>query len=102
MSMQRRTLRGWFEYLDDSKRELTESEFMALMLFNTREYARLTLDLVRDMKNASEHTEGMIGAIDQFAEHLAARSQIPYPSSAEVRAALDERRDTQRRLAAEG
>ncbi len=30
--MQKRTLRGWCEYLDDTKRELDLSEFMGLML----------------------------------------------------------------------
>jgi hypothetical protein len=96
--MQRRTLRGWFEYLDDSKRELTESEFMALMLFNTREYARVTMELTKGTKEAAEHTEGMVGAIDQLAAGLAERSGIPYASSGAVRAALDARRDGQRRL----
>lgn len=100
--MQRRTLLGWFEYLDDPKRELTESEFMALMLFNTREYTRLTMEMTKTTKDAAEHTEGMLGAIDQFAENLAARSGIPYASSGDVRAALDARRDKQRRLAAGG
>lgn len=95
----KRTLRGWFDHLDDTKRELDLSEFMALMLFNTREYARLTLDLVRDMKDASEHTEGMVGAIDQLAAGLAARSGIPYAADSDVRAALDARRDERRRLA---
>src|SRR4051812_34118084 len=100
MAMQRRTIRGWFDYLDDPKRELTESEFMALMLFNTREYARMTLDHVRGMQEAAEHTEGMLGAIDQFAADLAGRSGLPYAADGEVRAALDARRDEQRRLAA--
>jgi hypothetical protein len=97
--VQRRMLRGWFDYLDDPKRELTESEFIALMLFNTREYARLTLDLVRELKDSNEHTEGMLGAIDQLAEQMAGNAGLPYPSSETVRAALDARRDDQRRLA---
>jgi hypothetical protein len=94
--MQKRTLRGWFEYLDDPKRELDLSEFMALMLFNQREYVRVTMDLTKDTKAAAEHTEGMVGAIDQLAAGLAERSGIPYATSANVRAALDAQRDEQR------
>lgn len=99
--MQRRTLRGWFEYLDDPKRELALFEFVALMLFNIREFARVTMELTKEAKEAADHTEGMLGAIDQFAKDLAERSGIPYASSGSVRAALDKHRDEQRRLAAE-
>jgi hypothetical protein len=97
--MQRRTLRGWFEHLDDSRRELTESEFMALMLFNIREYARVTMEQTTQARAAAEHTEGMVGAIDVLASNLAAMNGLPYAASGAVRAALDEQRDTQRRLA---
>lgn len=100
--MQRRTLLGWFEYLDTKGRELTESEFMALMLFNTREYARITMELTKQTKNAAEHTEGMVGAIDQLACSLAERSGLPYAASPEVRAALDRQRDEQRSALREG
>lgn len=99
--MQRRTLRGWFEYLDMQGRELTLFEFMALMLFNIREYARVTMELTKGAKEAAEHTEGMVGAMDQLAAGLAERSGIPYASSSNVRAALDAHRDEQRRLAAD-
>lgn len=95
--MRRMTLRGWFEYLDDPKRELTESEFMALMLFNTREYARLTMELVKQQKDATEHVEGMVGAIDA----MLSQSNPDYPSSGAVREALDVKRDADRQLAAE-
>lgn len=63
---EKRTLLGWFEYLDTKGRELTLSEFMAVMLMNTREYARLTLDLVKQQKEATEHVEGMVGTLDDF------------------------------------
>ena len=92
--MQRRTLRGWFEYLDTPGRELTESEFMAVMLFNTREYARLTLDLVREQTAATEHLEGMVGALDD----MLGQTVPGYAADGEVRAALDARRDEQRQL----
>jgi hypothetical protein len=90
-------MRGWFEYLDDQKREMTESEFMALMLFNIREYARVTMDQTIQARQASEHVEGMLGAIDE----MLYRSDPNYAASGTVRAALDAARDTQRRLATE-
>lgn len=99
--VQRRTLLGWFEHLDARGRELTLEEFQAVMVFNTREWTRLILEEIRQMRQAAEHTEGMVGAIDQFAAGLAERSGIPYASSGSVRAALDKHRDEQRRLAAE-
>lgn len=99
--MPKRTLRGWFEYLDDPKREIDLNEFMAVMLMNTREYTKIMLELAIQTKDATEHTEGMLGAIDQLAAGLADRSSIPYAASGTVRAALDAQRDEQRRLAAE-
>ena len=100
MSLMRRTLRGWFEYLDDPKRELTESEFMALMLFNLREYARVTMEQATQARAAAEHTEGMLGAIDDLVHRWTAAQGIPYAGDGEVRAALDKDRDERRRLAA--
>lgn len=88
MTTERRTLLGWFEYLDDPKRELTLSEYMALMLLNQREYARVTMEMVRGIKDAGEHSESMLGALDQLAAQLAAVNGLPYPASGEVRRAL--------------
>lgn len=99
---ERRTLRGWFDYLDDPRRELTEMEFMAVMLMNSREYLRVLLELTRQSTAAAEHTEGMLGALDQFAAGLAERSGLPYATSATMRAAMDAARDDARRLAAAG
>ena len=99
--MPKRTMRGWWEYLDDPKRELDLNEFMALMLFNIREYALQTLKLTEEIKAAGDHTEGMLGAIDQLAEQIAANAGLPYAASSTVRAALDIQRDELRRLAAE-
>ena len=98
--MAKRTMRGWFEYLDDDRRQFTESEFSALMLFNIREYARVTMEQSTQARAAAEHTEGMVGAIDELLGRWAAAQGIPYAGSATVRAALDEQRDTQRKLAA--
>lgn len=98
MSIDRRTMRGWFEYLDDPKREMTLSEFMALMVFNQREFARLALVELTELRHASEHVEGMLGAIDLLAAHMALQANLPYAASGEVRAALDARRDALRRI----
>lgn len=62
---EKRTLLGWFEYLDTPGRELTLAEFMAVMVMNTREYSRLALESARHQKDAAEHLEGMIGTLDE-------------------------------------
>lgn len=98
--MDRRTLREWFAYLDSSERELTVTEFMALMLFNQREYQRMQLEMVANLKNAVEHTEAMLGALDVLAERIAAMNGLPYAASREIRGAMDAARDEHRRLAA--
>jgi hypothetical protein len=97
--IQRRTLREWMAYLDNTQRELTLTEFMAVMLFNDREYTRLLLEEIRQSRQAAEHTEGMLGALDVFAATVAERSGLPYASSGDVRAALDRARDDARRAA---
>jgi predicted lactoylglutathione lyase len=85
-----RTLVGWFEYLDTKGRELTLSEFMAVMLMNTREYARLTLERVADQKDATEHLEGMVGSLDEYMatnevyQAIAAKRSRPAPALAEA------------------
>jgi uncharacterized protein (UPF0305 family) len=91
---ERRTMLAWFEYLDDRKRELTLEEFMALMLFNIREYGRVTMESSHQTKQATEHLEGMVGAIDE----MASRMDPNYAGSGKVREALDAQRDEQRRL----
>lgn len=91
MTMDKRTLREWMVYLDSTERELTLTEFMAVMLFNSREYTRIMLEIVRELKNASEHSEAVLGAIDLLAERVAASSGLPYPSSHDQRAAMASR-----------
>lgn len=100
--MQKRTMRGWIEYLDDPKREIDLSEFMAQMLMNARAYTQLMMEDTHQAREAAEHTEGMLGALDLFAAELAARNGLPYASSGKLRAALDSQRDEQRKLAAAG
>lgn len=98
--MDRRTLREWFAYLDSSERELNLNEFMALMLFNSREYSRIMLEMLREIQNSSEHTEAMLGAMDVLAERLASANGLPYAASHEIRVAMDAARDEHRKLAA--
>jgi hypothetical protein len=85
----RRTLREWFAYLDDDKRPLTLDEFVAVMAFNSREYARLTLEMVRNLQNSGQHTEAMLSALDVAARAVANGNALPYPASDDVRRALD-------------
>lgn len=84
----RRTLREWFAYLDSTERELTLSEFMAVMLFNSREYTRIMVEMVREVQNANEHGEAVLGSIDQLAKRIAEANGVPYPSSHADRAAM--------------
>lgn len=93
-------MRGWFEYLDDTKRETTLAEFVAQMAMHEREYARRSLEILGEIQQASEHTEGMLGALDAAASVVAERSGLPYAASATVREALDKDRNEKRRLAA--
>jgi len=86
--MHKRTLREWFAYLDSTERELTESEFMAVMLMNIREYLRVLLGQAGEIGQAAEHVEGMLGALDGLGAEIAARSGLPYAASAPSRAAL--------------
>lgn len=90
---QRRTVGEWVHHLEAPDAQLTLDEFNALTLLHIRE------NVLRG-RLAAEHTEGMVGAIDQLAAGLAERSGLPYASSDTVREALDARRDERRRLAA--
>jgi len=83
--VEKRTPAQWVEYLSQEQTPVTLSEFMAGCL------SRL-LGAQAEATAAGRHTEGMLGAIDQFAAELAARSQIPYAASAKVREALDAQR----------
>ena len=92
---ERRTVTQWVHHLTAPDAELTLSELMALCLMTIRDNGLLA-------REAAEHTEGMLGALDVFAAGLAERSGLPYASSSEVRAALDARRDETRRAALRG
>ena len=89
---------GWYRVLVEkaNRDELTLTESMALALHNIQNHLWSIKDDAHEARLAAEHTEGMLGALDTFVEQLAVRSAIPYPTSATVRAALDQRRDEQR------
>lgn len=97
------SLRDWSDELERKNRrsELTQGE--AGLLASLYIHANLVqlnrrLDALAD---STEHQEGMLGAIDALAAGLATRIGLPYPSSAKIRAAMDEIRDRER-LAARG
>ena len=90
----RRTIKRWLYHLEAPDAELTLDELAVLSLLHIREN---TLQA----RQATEHTEGMVGAMDDLLARWTAGSGLPYAGSATVRAALDEQRDTQRRLAAQ-
>jgi hypothetical protein len=89
---EKRTPKQWTEYLAMESNPVTLDEYVAGCL------SRL-LGAQIAAAQAAEHTEGMVGALDQFAAALAERSGIPYATSGTVRAALDRERKEQRRLA---
>lgn len=91
MSVEKRTPAAWTEYLSQEHNPVTLNEYMAGCL------SRILAGMI-ETAQATAHTEGMLGAIDQFAEQIAERSGIPYAGDGAVRAALDARRDQQRRL----
>jgi len=89
--MEKRTLREWMVYLDSIERELTLTEFMAVMVFNQREYTRIMLEIVRELKNGAEHSEAVLGALDELAERIARSSGLPYAASHDERARMASR-----------
>jgi len=91
VSPEKRTVEQWVHHLTGPRVTLTLSELMALMLVHIRDNMIVS-------REAAEHTEGMLGALDVFAAGLAERSGMPYASSGDIRAALDRERDQRRRM----
>jgi hypothetical protein len=89
----RRTIRRWLHELEAPDAQLTLDELSALCLLHIREN---TLQA----RQAAEHTEGMVGAVDDLLARWTQQQGIPYAGSTEVRAALDAARDEHRKLAA--
>lgn len=94
----KRTMREWFKYLDDSERQFTLEEFTALMAFHTRENSRRALEEAAKTTLAVEHTEGMMGAVDEFLMRVALMHGIEYKGSAKARELMDQQRDIHRVL----
>lgn len=97
------SLNGWHSRLikKAENEDLTMNEGMFLCLLNIMNHTYTQAKQGEQTMQAAQHTEGMLGAIDQFASDLAERSGIPYASSGAVRAALDAKRDADRALADE-
>ena len=81
MSPERRTIKGWVHKLTEPDAELTLSELMARCLLDIRDNTLLG-------REAAEHTEGMLGAVDDWLARLAELNGLPYASDPESRAAL--------------
>jgi len=88
MSMERRTPAQWTEYLANEQTPVTITEYMAGCL------SRLLGSQIAATQ-AAEHTEGMLGAMDE----MFSRHDAGYAASGKVREALDARRDAERRRA---
>ena len=95
MSPERRTIKQWAHHLTAPDQPLTLLELMAWCLLGIRDQTLLG-------REAAEHTEGMLGALDVFAAGLAERNGLPYAASSEVRAALDAERTRARQAALTG
>jgi hypothetical protein len=89
---ERRTVAGWVHHLTAPDAQLSLTELMALMLIHMRDNMLMS-------REAAEHTEGMLGALDVLASVVAERSGLPYAASGDIRAALDAARDEHRKLA---
>jgi len=90
----KRTPKSWAHYLSDSENPVTLEEFTAACL-------SLLLGHVQSLREAAEHTEGMVGAIDQLAHGVASMTGLPYSASADVRHALDLKRSADRKALTE-
>jgi hypothetical protein len=89
VTVEKRTIAGWVHYLDAPDGELTITELMAKCLVDMRD--NLVISRV-----ASEHIEGMLGAIDE----MCSRMDAEYKGDGQVRAALDAARDERRAMTA--
>jgi hypothetical protein len=89
MSLETRTVAGWCHHLNAPDARLTITELMAKCLVDIRDNMVIS-------RLATEHVEGMLGAIDD----MCSRMDREYKGDGQVRAALDAARDTQRELAA--
>ena len=90
---------GWYKELarKSEAEQLSLSESMLLCLHNIQNHLHeIRLD-GREQRAATEHMEGMVGAIDE----MFSRHDPYYAGDGAVRAALDAKRDADRALADE-
>lgn len=83
--IEKRTPAAWTEYLSQEHNPVTLLEYMAGCLAHM-------LGAQIEATQAARHTEGMVGALDSFADGLAERSGLPYPRDGKQRLAMDEQR----------
>lgn len=100
MSLEEGSVEDWLKELQrkDKQAGLTRDEARDLVLFSINFHMETLTKRMEPLLDATEHQEGMLGAIDVFVFEVARRMGIPYPSSAKIRAALDKVRDEQRKL----
>lgn len=96
------SLQGWDDTLRPKAADgnLSQSDAMLLCLLDIRNFTLTQARQGHETMQATQHTEGMLGAMDQLAAAVAERSGIPYAASGAVREALDVERDRRRAMTA--
>lgn len=64
---QKRTMMGWFEYLEglvDQKAEMSREDFETLMIYHTRQNTGVTRAHAESIRDATEHTETIMGRFE--------------------------------------
>lgn len=104
MSVDKKSHTGWYKYLraQAEKEELSLTESMALCLHNIQNHLFDVKVDTRAAKEAAEHSEGILGALDELVGGIAAAQGLPYSGSSKMREALDTQRDIERQKALEG
>lgn len=103
MAEVRKSHQGWYNYLArkasmEGDEALTMMEDMLLCLHHIQNHLIEQRKDTAASRLASEHVEGMVGAFDSVMnDYIAPRLGVPYPGSAEVRAAMDIARDQKRK-----
>lgn len=89
---------GWYDRLTVKAQlgELTLSEDMLFTLHHINNNLAKLVPTAVLTREAMEHVEGMVGALDGLAATMAGGASIPYASSSAVRQALDEQRERDR------
>ncbi len=93
------SLNGWHSRLikKAENEDLTMNEGMFLCLLNIMNHTYTQAKQGEQTMQAAQHTEGMLGAIDE----MFSRHDPHYAGSGAVRAALDAKRDADRQIAEE-